>query len=474
MNLPRRVAWNTIAQAAGRAVTLALSLVTTVLLTRHLGVSGYGVYVTVTVFVPFFALFFDAGVTTFVVRGLSTDETRTDLFREALGLRLSLALPAMLLAFGIALLVYGGSDGETTRTAVAVGLPLILTLSVASAVTALFQARLQMDRAALAEVVGQATAVGLVVLAVATDGSINAIVAAAVVGSLVNTTLLLLLARRMAPVRPLFRLSSWMSLLRQALPLGLALMIAAVYFRADAVLLSVMKGSDAVGIYGVAYRLLEAVVAFPGFFYVSIFPLFAQAAARRDLANLRDVTQRAFDLLTVAAVPVVAGTTMLAPELVRALAGSGFEATVTPLRIVIVGGGLMFINGLFSYLLIAVGRQTTLLWVGLATLALNLGLNVALIPAYSYTAAAAVATGSEALGLLTLFVLVWRAVRFAPQLTVTAKAALAGSLMVVCLAFTPSNLALMITVGVCVYAAALLLLRTHVSLELRELLGAGR
>ena len=101
MNLPRRVAWNTLTQATARVVTLALSVLTTVLLTRHLGVSGYGVYVTVTVYLSFFAVFFDAGVTTLVVRTLSTDQSRTDLFRDAIGLRIVLTVPIALLALGL-------------------------------------------------------------------------------------------------------------------------------------------------------------------------------------------------------------------------------------------------------------------------------------------------------------------------------------------------------------------------------------
>src|SRR5919204_5798770 len=114
MKLARRVAWNTIAQAGARVVTLGLAVVTTVLLTRHLGVSGYGVYVTVTVYVPFFALFFDGGLGTFVVRSLSTGRARPDLFREAIGLRLVLAVPVTLFAFGLAVLVYrGGGDAPT-------------------------------------------------------------------------------------------------------------------------------------------------------------------------------------------------------------------------------------------------------------------------------------------------------------------------------------------------------------------------
>jgi O-antigen/teichoic acid export membrane protein len=314
----------------------------------------------------------------------------------------------------------------------------------------------------------------LIVAFVVAGLSIDAVIAAVVVGAFVNMVLLLLLARRVESVRPSFVPHRWAALLRQALPLGLAVMIATVYFRADAVLLSILKGAHAVGIYGVAYRLLEAVIAFAGFFYISIFPLLSRAAARRDFANLRELTQRSFDVLVLAAVPIVFGTVALAPEIVHALAGRGFDAAVTPLRVVIVGGGLMFVNGLFTFVLIAIERQVTLLWTAVAALTFNVALNLALIPRYSYNAAAAVATGSEVLTSVVLFVLVMRGADFTPTLRVAAKAAIAGAAMIACLVFTPSNLALLVAVGAFAYAAALLVLRTHASLQLRELLGAKR
>src|SRR6266550_2752542 len=131
MNLARRVAWNTIAQATARVGTLALSVLVTVLLTRHLGVSGYGVYVTVTVYVPFFALFFDSGVTTLVVRSLSNQPERTDLFREALGLRVVLAFPVAALAYGLAWVVSVGAEDTAIREGIAIALPIILFSSAA-------------------------------------------------------------------------------------------------------------------------------------------------------------------------------------------------------------------------------------------------------------------------------------------------------------------------------------------------------
>jgi O-antigen/teichoic acid export membrane protein len=474
MTLARRVAWNTVAQATARVGTLTLSVVVTVLLTRHLGVDGYGAYVTVTVYVPFFALFFDSGVTTLVVRSLSTEPDRTELFREALGLRLALAVPVALLAYGLAWALYGGSGDASIREGIAIALPIILLSSASSTLSAVFQARLQMDRVGLAEVVGQIVGAGLIVTIVVLGGSLDAVIGALVAGILVNVLVLAVLAARRTSVRPSFRPRRWLALLRRALPLGLALMISTIYFRADAILLSILKGPHAVGIYGVAYRLLEALIAFPGFFYVSVFPLLSQAFARRDLGNVREVAQRSFDLLVIAAVPVVFGTMVAAPEIVSALAGSRFHAAVTPLRIVIGGAGLFFVNGLFTYVLIAIDRQVLLLWSGLGTLTFNVALNLALIPSYSYTAAAAVATGSELLTLVILLALVRRYTGYLPALGVTLKAAVAGAAMVGVLLVIPSNLAAIVVVGAVVYGAMLMLLRTHRSLELRELLGAGR
>jgi O-antigen/teichoic acid export membrane protein len=134
----------------------------------------------------------------------------------------------------------------------------------------------------------------------------------------------------------------------------------------------------------------------------------------------------------------------------------------------------MFVNGLFTYVLIAIDRQVLLLWASLATLAFNLALNLALIPSYSYTAAAAVATGSELLALVVLLVLVRRYAGYLPTLRVSLKAVVAGAVMAAGLVVLPSNLALDVVAGAVIYGAVLMLLQTHRSLELRELLGAGR
>jgi O-antigen/teichoic acid export membrane protein len=313
-----------------------------------------------------------------------------------------------------------------------------------------------------------------VITLVLSDRGLYAVLAATVAGSAVNTAILVVAGRRLARLVTRVDAAEWRVLLARSIPLGVALMIATVYFRADALLLSVLRGSRDVGIYGVAYRFLEAITAFPGFFYVSVFPLLAAAARRRELPELRAMSQKSFDVLVLAALPIVAGTLVLAPGIVHALTGNQFGAAATPLRIVIVGAGLMFVNGLLAYILIALDRQVIVLWVAAASLVLNVGLNLVLIPKYGYNAAAGVATGSEVFGLTGSLWLVRRFAGFTPSLRVGAKGAVATAALTVSTLLLQHRLALAIVLGAAVYVGALVLLRTHRSLELRQLLRPSR
>ncbi|MDQ2911497.1 MAG: oligosaccharide flippase family protein [Actinomycetota bacterium] len=473
MSLARRVAWNTLAQTLARSLALVLAIVVTALLTRQLGVSIYGDYITITVYISFFALFFDWGISTMLARELAAGGASSRLVATALGLRLALCLPVMLLAAGIGFLVYRSDADHAVRYGILIALPAILLTAVSSTLGAVFQAQLKLDRVAAAEALSQVVLAGTIIALVLANRTLYEVLAATVAGSAINTGILVFLSRGLVPIRPQVDPAGWRTLFVRALPLGLGLMVATIYFRADALMLSVLKSSADVGIYGVAYRFLEAITAFPGFFYASIFPVVAALARRRELAELRAVAQRSFDLLILGALPIVLGTLVLAPEIVRALTGNEFLKSVTPLRLVIVGGGLMFVNGLLAYILVALDRQVSVLWLATAALAFNVGLNLILIPKYSYTGAAAVATASEALCLMGSLWLVRRFASFTPSLRVALKGAVAGTAMTVAIVLVDLPLAFAVLLGGAIYVGLLLLMRTHESLELRQLLKAG-
>jgi O-antigen/teichoic acid export membrane protein len=167
---------------------------------------------------------------------------------------------------------------------------------------------------------------------------------------------------------------------------------------------------------------------------------------------------------------VLAATLPLAPDMVRLVAGDSFADSTLPLRILMLGAAFSFLASLFLFALIALDRQQRMLLLTLVALVVNLALNLALIPSFSYTAAAGIATGTQFVIVVGALYLVSRYTGFVPGLRVAARAVIAGAAVLVALAVTPTPFAVSLVGGGILYAALLLALRIDRELELAQLL----
>ena len=471
MTVARQVAWNTVAQTLARFAVLGLGVVVTTLLTRYLGVSSYGDYVIVSVYVTLFALVFDWGIPTMLARELPRTEDPQALVGKTVALRLTLSVPVALLAAALAFVLYGGEGEEQARNGILIALPTILAVALMNTLTPVFQVRLRMDRVALAEIASQTLGAGVLIMLVLLDRSFYELIAATVLGSAAYAALVFLFSRRLMRVRLSVDPAVWRGILRVALPLGLAVVVGTIYFRADALLLSVLKDSEEVGIYGVAYRFYEMTVPFPAFFLAPVFPLMSAAAVSvAGPAEFVGLLQRSFDVLVIAAAGIVALAVPLAPDLVRLVAGHEFADSALPLRILMVGAAFSFLASLFIYALIALDRQRLVLLLTLVALAVNLGLNLALIPRYGYTAAAAIATGTQGVIVVGALYLVFRYTQFVPGVRVLARTAAAGGAVLATLIVLPTPFVVSLAVGGLLYALLLVALRVDRELDLHQLL----
>lgn len=471
MTVARQVAWNTVSQTVARAGVLGLAVVTTSLLTRHLGVSSYGDYIIVSVYISLFAILFDWGISTMLARELPRVDDPQELVGKAIALRIVLSFPVAVLAAGLAFLFYSGGDEEQARNGILIALPTILSISLINTLSPIFQVRLRMDRVALAEIASQAFGAALIILLVFADRSFYELILATVVTAAAYAALVYVFSRPLMRFRLSFDPAVWRRLLRVSLPLGIAIVVGTIYFRADALILSLLKDSHDVGIYGVAYRFYEMTIPFPAFFLAPVFPLLSAAAVSvAGPAEFLQLLQRSFDVLVIAAVFVVALSLPLAPELVDLVAGEEFADSAQPLRILMVGAALAFLASLFLFALIALDRQRRVLSLTLVALVVNLVLNFALIPSFSYTAAAIIATATQFVIVVGALLLVRRYSGFVPSLRVALRAAAAGAGVLVALAFLPTPLAVSLVVGGLLYAVLLLAFRIDRELDLRQLL----
>jgi O-antigen/teichoic acid export membrane protein len=293
---------------------------------------------------------------------------------------------------------------------------------------AVLQARLRMQRAVVGDVVGRAVALAALGIVVALDLGFFAVLGTAAAGALATALVTVLLTRRLVPLRPRVEPRVWRRLLVMALPLGIALAVNELYFRADTLIISIYKPYDQVGLYTLAYRIVELTLVFGTVFLTTTFPLLSQAVAD-DPPRARRAIRLSTELFVALGIPLVAGGLVLAPEIIELAAGDDFDDAATPLRILLASGALAWVNGVFGYALIAKDRQLSALWLNVSALVFNVVLNLALVPDYGIVVAAVVTVSSEVLILAGSYVLMRRYFDFFPFPRTLLPAVLAAAVM---------------------------------------------
>lgn len=461
MSYTRKIAYNTIVQYIGKAITTAISLVLIAALTRYLGVAGYGQYTTVFAYVAFWAVLADFGFFWVLVREISKPEADVGkIANNILTLRTVLGIIVFLVGFLIALFL---KYDLTIKLGIGViGIAWLWT-TLNSTLVGVFQSKLRMDKAVITEVVGRAIILGMVLLMIKYQMGLIGIFWAYVIGNLVNFLFSLLLASRYFKIKPQIDWDLWKKIAIMAYPIGITLILHLIYFRIDTVILSLMKGNIDVGIYGAPYKILEILLLLPALFMGAAFPVLTKYYVSKD-KRLIPAFQKAFDFLIILAVPVVIGVSTLAKPIINFIAGEEFVNTstislgnyqataVTALQILIFSVGIYFIFNLFYYLVLVMNRQKELIRPYFIVVIVNIILNLIFIPFYSYIAAAVVTIISSTLVLILTYLIVRRLLHTTPILGIIPKALFGALIMFLALYFLPQyNLFVLIAIGTAVY-----------------------
>jgi O-antigen/teichoic acid export membrane protein len=431
MSYARRVAYNTVAQVVGRVLTTIVSLATVSLLNATLAPQGWGQYVAITTYLGFFAVIADMGLNLYYLRELSRrPEEGNQITAKFLGFRL---ITAALVLFGITPLialtipVYQQFLGPIILLSVG---QFFLTLN--QMCVTVVQARLMMDRAMVADFVGRlAILVGTAIVVTQAPAEMRLLMAIAIVvaGNFLNLLVNLWFIRGMVRFRPQFAWREWPAIFLAVLPMGAMAVLGMIHFRADSVMLTLLRPEVEVGIYGNAYKVLEIVVTLPAMFVGGLFPEMNQLIKRGSDA-LQPMLQKAFDLLVFAAIPVVTGLILVAPQIIAILTRNNVVESALSLQILTLAMLPLFFGTLMAHALLAVEKQKALSFVELGAVVANISLNLYLIPRFTYYGAASATVVTE---LLTTAITIWlvaRVVGFLPQLR-TVWPALAGAIAMI-------------------------------------------
>jgi len=220
----------------------------------------------------------------------------------------------------------------------------------------------------------------------------------------------------------------WKKFLYESLPMGVTAIITFTYFKMDTILLSVLQTSSHVGIYNVAYKIMENLIFFPAMLAGLILPLLSRFIYT-NRKRFEDIADKTFKVFVIIVIPIVAGTWFLSGNIIRIVSGDTFLESAPVLQILIFALGFIFFGNYFNMLLVVGNAQKKLMQMLFFAAIFNLLLNAFLIPRFSYTGAAFASLATEMFVVTLTSLLVYKYVHYIPSLESTGKILFSGMVM---------------------------------------------
>jgi O-antigen/teichoic acid export membrane protein len=190
------------------------------------------------------------------------------------------------------------------------------------------------------------------------------------------------------------------SAMRDVVPIGIGIVLSALYFRIDVFLIELWQGTNVVGLYNAVFRLVEALRLFPAAVLAVALPALFRATDTRPLLSVSA-------LLTGFSIIVALVLGLAAHGVVVRLYGERYIAAVPAFRILLLSLPLMSLNYALTHQLLGwSGHRAYAVICGIALL-FNIALNARLIPALSLAGAAWSTLGTEVLLTIGCVIALW-------------------------------------------------------------------
>lgn len=460
MNKVRTVFANMSWLMFSQIITSVCAFVWTILTARYLGVSDYGLFGTAVSFATIFGVCADLGVTTYIVRSISTDfDNEKKYLGNALGIKLILAI-FYLAVVSLALFILGW-DNYTVVICFLFAVENLIK-SFQSVMYSPFQAHEMMKYQAITNTLLNVLTFIFIVIITFTDYKLWGITFAYILANVIALVYVTLaLSKKIMPPKPLFDLKFCKKLIIGGLPFALTSLFYTIYYSIDMVMLTQFVGSYATGLYNSSYKLINVLTLFYTIYTSVIFPvmskLFKQDGNLLQLSFVKSVKY-----LSMATIPIAVASFFYGGDVISLCYGNQYAEAGDVLKILIWTVCFLFINGACSMILNASHKELAVTKIYSVAALFNALLNMILIPHFSVYGASIATVISEILILVLELYTIYKINQLPDKhiLVDVIKVVICSTIMGIVLHILNLNLWLAIPVGIIVYSIAIIATKT--------------
>ena len=417
--LRTRVLQNTAALLGGRGISIVLSAGASVLLTRYLGSERLGQFGAIYAYLGLFTWLTTLGIEPVLVREISKErESASSLLHTAIILASFLSVGALFAT--ILLAPWAGFNGHLRTLLILAAFEFVLIPVRLPGM--IFQVDLRQWYAATINVVRQGVWFGIVIILWLLGASLFYVVLGRLLATAVESALTWAYSREFLSATKKFLRERSAKILLQSIPIAFTTLLSMVYFRIDQVMLHKLASDFVLGQYVAAVRVSELFEFLPNAFIISMAPVLSVSVDQPE--RFYAYTDRLFRYFMIAASGICVFMSTGAGLIVRILYGKQFAPSAPLLAVLIWSEIAVFFATVVYNVLIAKNQQWLLPVPTLVGAAVNVALNLVLIPRYGAAGAAwATLVSYTVAWTAVLFFfqetrsLIWQGVRFALPIT---------------------------------------------------------
>lgn len=464
----KALAKNTILQVGGKLISNVLGFVTFMFLARYLGAAGYGELSIILTFLSIFAVIVDFGLTLTTTQMISekgADE------QKIIGNLLTLRFISAFLFLGSApIIALFFPYDRMIVLGIAVGTLSYFFATSAQMMIGVFQKRLIIGQAVLAEIMNRAIVLAGIALVPIFQLSIIHVVLILIVGNAIQFFTVLSFTRRLIPFSLQADLTLWKNIIHRSWPIGASIFFNLIYMKGDIIFLSLHRSDTEIGLYSAAYKIVDVVTAIPVMFMGLVLPMLVAYWSKNKAEEHNKLLQKAFDFFSLFAIPFVFGSILTAVPLMEFIGDTEYREAGEVLKILGPTTSVVFFGTLFGHAIVGIQKQKQMVTGYFAVAVFTVIGYLLFIPAHGMWAAAWLTLGSEILITSITAAVVLAISGFRPKFRHFANALLASLVMAAALLLLPAlHVLLIVMIGIAIYAFVLFLLGSFHPRQLTDL-----
>lgn len=178
-----------------------------------------------------------------------------------------------------------------------------------------------------------------------------------------------------------------------------------IYVNSDTTLLGIFKGDADVGIYSIAAKIYLVVKQVLNASIMVSVPRIATYLGKKDKESYKNLLNVVFDFLILIVLPAMVGLFMMSDEVILLAGGAEYEAASVPLKILSVSLCFAVFGCYFSNCFLLPNKLDKEMFIAtIAGCITNIGLNILIIPKYSYIGTAITTLLAEMIVIAICFV----------------------------------------------------------------------